>query len=71
MVQFVVSTVERSRVCGEQTVGRSTDCGEQTVGRSTVCGEQTVGRSTVSRWATRFPEGRVFCQFTTHVLYRY
>jgi transposase len=24
-----------------------------------VCGEQTVDRSTVSRWATRFHEGRV------------
>jgi hypothetical protein len=24
-----------------------------------VCGEQTVGRGTVSRWATRFREGRV------------
>jgi predicted RNA-binding Zn-ribbon protein involved in translation (DUF1610 family) len=52
-------TVDRSTVCGEQTVDRSTVCGEQTVDRSTVCGEQTVDHSTVSRWPTRFREGRV------------
>jgi hypothetical protein len=48
-----------AEVCGGETVDRSTVCGEQTVDRSTVCGEQTVDRNTVSRWATRFREGRV------------
>ena len=37
----------------------STVCGEETVDSSTVCGEETVDSSTVSRWATRFCEGRV------------
>ena len=34
-------------------------CDEETVDSSTVCGEETVDSSTVSRWATRFREGRV------------
>jgi hypothetical protein len=52
-------TVDSSTVCGEETVESSTVCGEETVDSSTVCGEETVDSSTVSRWATRFREGRV------------